>query len=85
MECITTQNTLDLMKKSLLRKYACLVHSVFCSALLDTSSGSLVCYVDHILFSDVDMAIENFKVVRKLDPYRLDNMDTYSYALYVKV
>lgn len=49
------------------------------------SSGSLLCYVNHTLFSDVDMAIENFKVVRKLDPYRLDNMDTYSNALYVKV
>ena len=47
------------------------------------SSGSLLC--DLNLFSDVDMAIENFKVVRKLDPYRLDNMDTYSNALYVKV
>ena len=56
---------------------------MFCSALLDTSSRSLLC--DLNLFSDVDMAIENFKVVRKLDPYRLDNMDTYSNALYVKV
>lgn len=34
---------------------------------------------------DVDMAIENFKEVRLQDPYRLDNMDTYSNALYVKV
>ena len=58
---------------------------MICSALLDMSSGSLLCYVNHYLFSDVDMAIENFKVVRKLDPYRLDNMDTYSNALYVKV
>lgn len=33
----------------------------------------------------MDLAIENFKQVRKLDPYRLDNMDTYSNALYVKV
>ena len=58
---------------------------MICSALLDMSSGSLLCYVNHYLFSDVDMAIENFKVVRKLDPFRLDNMDTYSNALYVKV
>ena len=58
---------------------------MFCSVLVDVSGGSLLCYVNHTLFSDVDMAIENFKVVRKLDPYRLDNMDTYSNALYVKV
>ena len=34
---------------------------------------------------DVDMAIRKFEELRVGDPYRLENMDTYSNALYVKV
>ena len=39
----------------------------------------------NVLFADVDMAKECFMDLRKKDPYRLDNMDTYSNVLYVKV
>ena len=31
------------------------------------------------------MAVEQFAKLQKLDPYRLENMDTYSNLLYVKV
>lgn len=33
---------------------------------------------------DVDSALNSFKELQKLDPYRLENMDTYSNLLYVK-
>ena len=36
-------------------------------------------------FVEVDMAVEQFAKLQKLDPYRLENMDTYSNLLYVKV
>lgn len=32
---------------------------------------------------DIEAAVDNFKRVRQLDPYRLDDMDSYSNALYV--
>lgn len=32
---------------------------------------------------DIDAAVDNFKRVRTIDPYRLDDMDVYSNALYV--
>ena len=35
--------------------------------------------------ADVDSALNSFKELQKLDPYRLENMDTYSNLLYVKV
>lgn len=35
--------------------------------------------------ADVDMSKDCFEDVRKKDPFRLDNMDTYSNVLYVKV
>ena len=31
------------------------------------------------------MAVDQFAKLQKLDPYRLENMDTYSNLLYVKV
>ena len=79
MGCILTENTFE-------KKKICM-YSTFSvrPVLLDMISRPILCDHNHTLFSDVDMAIENFKVVRKLDPYRLDNMDTYSNALYVKV
>ncbi|GAB6022910.1 Anaphase-promoting complex subunit 23, variant 2 [Chamberlinius hualienensis] len=33
---------------------------------------------------DIDLAVEAFQHLRETDPYRLDNMDTYSNLLYVK-
>ena len=36
-------------------------------------------------FVDVEMAVEAFDRLQHVDPYRLDNMDTYSNLLYVKV
>ena len=38
-----------------------------------------------IFIADVDSALNSFKELQKLDPYRLENMDTYSNLLYVKV
>lgn len=35
--------------------------------------------------TDVDNAFESFSKLQKVDPYRLENMDTYSNLLYVKV
>jgi len=32
---------------------------------------------------DIEAAVDNFKKVRQIDPYRLDDMDAYSNALYV--
>lgn len=32
---------------------------------------------------DIEVAVDNFKKVRSIDPYRLDDMDAYSNALYV--
>jgi hypothetical protein len=34
---------------------------------------------------DFDVAVELYDEVSKVDPYNLDNMDTYSNILYVKV
>jgi len=34
---------------------------------------------------DVDQAVSVFSQLQQVDPYRLDNMDTYSNLLYVKV
>ena len=38
---------------------------------------------DNILVQ-IDQAVEYFKQLGDIDPYRLDNMDTYSNLLYVK-
>ncbi len=35
--------------------------------------------------SEVDAAIDQFEKLQDLDPYRLENMDTFSNLLYVKV
>jgi len=35
--------------------------------------------------ADVDQAVNVFSQLQQVDPYRLDNMDTYSNLLYVKV
>lgn len=36
------------------------------------------------ILSELDKAIESFKQLQKSDPYRMDNLDTYSNLLYVK-
>jgi len=36
------------------------------------------------LLVDIDMAIGQFEVLREVEPYRLDDMDAYSNALFVK-
>lgn len=38
-----------------------------------------------MFISDVDLAVESFGKLQTVDPYRLENMDTYSNLLYVKV
>lgn len=38
-----------------------------------------------ILISDIDQALAMFNELRDQDPYRIDNMDTFSNLLYVKV
>lgn len=35
--------------------------------------------------SDIDQALALFNELREQDPYRIDNMDTFSNLLYVKV
>jgi hypothetical protein len=37
-----------------------------------------------MFYIDVDTAITTFRRLQKCDPYRLDNLDTYSNLLYVK-
>lgn len=37
------------------------------------------------MFSDIDQALAMFNELRDRDPYRIDNMDTFSNLLYVKV
>lgn len=37
------------------------------------------------LISDIDQALAMFNELRDQDPYRIDNMDTFSNLLYVKV
>lgn len=38
-----------------------------------------------IWVSDIDQALAMFNELRDQDPYRIDNMDTFSNLLYVKV
>lgn len=38
-----------------------------------------------VLLSDIDQALALFNELRDQDPYRIDNMDTFSNLLYVKV
>jgi len=38
-----------------------------------------------MLYADVDQAVNVFGQLQQVDPCRLDNMDTYSNLLYVKV
>ena len=45
----------------------------------------ILCYCDATCFTEVDMAVDQFAKLQKSDPYRLENMDTYSNLLYVKV
>ena len=41
--------------------------------------------IDATVVVDVDQAVNVFSQLQQVDPYRLDNMDTYSNLLYVKV
>lgn len=48
--------------------------------------GQLLSYSILTLFiSDIDQALALFNELREQDPYRIDNMDTFSNLLYVKV
>lgn len=38
-----------------------------------------------VFISDIDQALALFNELREQDPYRIDNMDTFSNLLYVKV
>lgn len=38
-----------------------------------------------LLSSDIDKALSIFNELRKQDPYRIENMDTFSNLLYVRV
>lgn len=38
-----------------------------------------------VLPSDIDKALSIFNELRKQDPYRIENMDTFSNLLYVRV
>lgn len=38
-----------------------------------------------VLSSDIDKALSIFNELRKQDPYRIENMDTFSNLLYVRV
>ena len=54
-----------------------------CAAhLLDNSTLKLPDVITTTI--QVDQAVEYFKQLDDIDPYRLDNMDTYSNLLYVK-
>lgn len=44
----------------------------------------LIKIIYNLFFLDVDKAIEIFQALQEADPYRLDNMDTYSNLLFVK-
>lgn len=39
----------------------------------------------HLLSADIDKALSIFNELRKQDPYRIENMDTFSNLLYVRV
>jgi hypothetical protein len=42
-------------------------------------------YISIMCFTEIDMAVTAFAELQELDPYRLENMDTYSNLLYIKV
>ena len=42
-------------------------------------------YISVMCFTEIDMAVTAFAELQELDPYRLENMDTYSNLLYIKV
>lgn len=46
----------------------------------EESNGNL-----SLLIKDIDQALALFNELREHDPYRIDNMDTFSNLLYVKV
>ncbi len=49
------------------------------------TNRNFIVLLAHELISEVDMAVEQFAKLQKIDPNRLDNMDLYSNLLYVKV
>ncbi len=64
--------------------------STFCSVIIllirRMSQGQVEshsCLVSSLL--DIDQALALFNELREQDPYRIDNMDTFSNLLYVKV
>ena len=51
--------------------------------ILDKTSIEII-FSPILLITEVNEAISTFHKLRKIDPYRLDNMDTLSNLLYVK-
>ena len=47
-------------------------------------ANNCVVNISCFYFLDVDLAVESFAKLQKFDPYRIENMDTYSNLLYVK-
>lgn len=41
--------------------------------------------LSYLLSTDIDKALSIFNELRKQDPYRIENMDTFSNLLYVRV
>ena len=50
-----------------------------------TLTGALCCFLNYLLSADIDKALSIFNELRKQDPYRIENMDTFSNLLYVRV
>lgn len=53
--------------------------------ILQNLKVSLCCFLNYVLSADIDKALSIFNELRKQDPYRIENMDTFSNLLYVRV
>lgn len=45
----------------------------------------IICFIMIFLSSDIDQALYLFNELREQDPFRIENMDTFSNLLYVRV
>ena len=50
-----------------------------------TLKVALCPFLNYLLSADIDKALSIFNELRKQDPYRIENMDTFSNLLYVRV
>lgn len=53
--------------------------------LFNANLAFVVLVLISLLSSDIDKALSIFNELRKQDPYRIENMDTFSNLLYVRV